>query len=266
MKDTRFAICQTAFSQMRPEPSQRSELISQLRLGEPVRVLEWQGNWALIETEHAYQGFVRSAQLQPVEENRLQDFVGILGMEEATRAGFPFSAGAFGWKQIGLALNEVFLFPDIPPTGAEFGKKISDLAAQFLQVPYVWGGKTQWGLDCSGLVQLVLNLMGYSFPRDAWQQAARGMDIPFEPSEPEFHPGDLLFFREEGKTVHHVALSTGGSEFIHSSEWVRINSLSQKSEDFAEDRLKTLCLARRLSGSSLVKVSTSVAELFNQNK
>lgn len=263
-----FARCITAFSQMRPEPSHRAELISQLRKGEAVRVLEQQDSWTLAETEHGYRGFVRTAQLKPFSARDFSLlFEGITGISEAEQAGFPFSAGSFRWKDETGPEIPGFLQKQSFRYFSDFGAELAALAMHFTGVPYVWGGKTQWGLDCSGLVQLLVNLTGYSFPRDAWQQAGCGIEIPYDNSFADLQKGDLLFFREEGKAIHHVAIALGGAAFIHASEWVRAQSLDPAGKDFAEDRKKTLCMVRRLIPAGLSTMADSLRNLqFHQNR
>jgi hypothetical protein len=257
----KFALCQVAFSQLRIAPSHASELLSQLRFGEPVKILQTNVDWCFIVTEHGYEGFVRTAQLFPLEEISKPVMAGLISNRQAKALHLPFSAGAFCWEK---GIDEKFsISPEPRRLNLElFGEELCQLAKQFSDVPYVWGGKTAWGLDCSGLVQLVLNLMGYSFPRDAWQQAEIGEEISFNPQEPEFEPGDLLFFRETGKRIHHVAISIGGLRYIHASEWVRINSLSPKDDDFSDDRCRTLYTAKKIRPASLQTLKISIQKMM----
>lgn len=96
-------------------------------------------------------------------------------------------------------------------------------AAEYLGVPYVWGGLSSKGMDCSGLVRMACMAQGKLMPRDAWQQAQCGREIPAD----SLRPGDLLFFGR--KRVTHVAIYEGDSLFIHASELVRRNSLDPSS-------------------------------------
>ncbi len=245
-----IAICICAFAQLRAEASHKAELVSQLQFGEPVRILSQSGDWAKIQTEHAYEGHVRIPQLQ-ILSHFSQENLHMASMELSQEKRLPYSAGAFVWENFNPSEAQLGgFFPAKNPSGFS-GTKLADTCLKFLDVPYVWGGKTQWGLDCSGLVQLAVNLQGYSFPRDAWQQAEIGTSIQFDPSKPSFEKGDILFFKEEGKKIHHVAVSLGGQQFIHASEWVRINSFSENEPDFAPERLRTLCLAKKIGPADL---------------
>ena len=261
-----IALCLTAFSQVKGEASHRSELVSQLRYGEPVQILDAGKEWSLIETEHRYQGFVRTAHLQTVSPEHLPEFSGIAGKAAAAQAGFPYSIGAFQWASGILPGWRPLAIAEPVEDQLNFGKSLAVLAGLFLHVPYVWGGKTQWGLDCSGLVQLVMNLSGYSFPRDAWQQAEAGEELAFSAKEIQAKEGDLLYFGHEGKRIHHVGISLGGARFIHASEWVRTNSLSEEDSDFAPDRLETLVKIKRILPSGTARLYESVRELLLSQK
>jgi cell wall-associated NlpC family hydrolase len=260
-----IAICQCAYAQLRAEPTHKSELVSQLKYGEPVRILSQSGDWAKIQTEHAYEGHVRLPQLQ-IMTNFSPKNLHLSNLEISQEKGLPYSAGSFVWEDFLPSETQVASFIPAKNPSEFTGIGLADTCLKFLQVPYVWGGKTQWGLDCSGLIQLAVNLQGYSFPRDAWQQAEIGEEISFDQQHPQFEPGDLLFFREAGKRIHHVAISLGGDLFVHASEWVRIQSLSTAHSNFAEARLKTLCLAKKIRPAGLQTLSDSIQSfLKDQN-
>jgi len=125
-------------------------------------------------------------------------------------------------------------------------KNIVATAERFLGVPYLWGGNSIKGVDCSGLVWNVYFLNGIILPRNASQQAAVGKDVPLD----RLKPGDLIFFGRYSETgepkVSHVGISTGGSHFIHSSQVVRTGSLSPKDHDYYDS--KQALFARRVAG------------------
>jgi cell wall-associated NlpC family hydrolase len=105
---------------------------------------------------------------------------------------------------------------DIPPSPDRLRARLIDDARQFMGVYYLWGGCTEWGIDCSGLVQLVHKINGIAIPRDADLQFAAA-----RPVEPPYAPGDLLFFGGETdrRRITHVGLSTGGWNIIHASRF-----------------------------------------------
>jgi hypothetical protein len=105
------------------------------------------------------------------------------------------------------------------------GLNPSDVARRFLHAPYLWGGKSILGMDCSGLVQLCFALLGITLPRDASQQVLLGEQVS---SPKEALPGDLAFFANpEGKVVH-VALVMAEGCIIHASGSVRIDRLDSE--------------------------------------
>ena len=96
-------------------------------------------------------------------------------------------------------------------------------------VPYLWGGKSSFGIDCSGLIQILFQSVGIELPRDTWQQAEYFSDhkIPLD----SVQPGDILFFGKDEK-ITHTALSSGGSNFLHSQGWVKEESLDKFQANF----------------------------------
>jgi cell wall-associated NlpC family hydrolase len=99
------------------------------------------------------------------------------------------------------------------------GDAVVETAREWAGTPYVWGGRTRWGSDCSGLVQAVYRLHGFLLPRDSYQQAEIGEPIDVGAGFAILEPGDLLFFRgDEAPGVVHVALSLGGAGILHAAQ------------------------------------------------
>ena len=93
----------------------------------------------------------------------------------------------------------------------------------FLNSPYLWGGKSFLGIDCSGFTQLVFSLCGIKIPRDAYQQIELGKKLNFN----ETKPGDLIFFINEMDRIHHVGIALKDDKIIHASGKVRIDTLNK---------------------------------------
>lgn len=147
-----------------------------------------------------------------------------------------------------LGTGEVLALDRLPDRFPPRGESVARTARRWLGTPYLWGGVTPAGADCSGLVQSVLRMHGIAVPRDADLQARVG--TPIDPGK-DFHdvqPGDLLFFAERPDRITHVAISLAGPHIIHSAltnGGVDVNDLSGDLE--AEQRLRTLFVeARRL--------------------
>lgn len=228
-----FAICNLAIIPLRAEPSDRSEIVSQVLFGEHFEVLEKQNQWTKIKLQFDnYEGWVDSKQYQIISEKSYSDLSKDAIILNADLVEYVTnSKNMFIPIPLGASLS--FLnHAEINTEGFEFeGMKISGIkdksslittAYQYLNAPYLWGGKTPFGIDCSGFTQMVYKLNGYKLLRDASQQSTQGDALSFiEESE----PGDLAFFdNEEGKIIH-VGIIMENNYIIHASGKVRIDRL-----------------------------------------
>jgi hypothetical protein len=130
------------------------------------------------------------------------------------------------------------------PAGTPAGKDLIERARRFLGIPYIWGGTSAKGFDCSGLVKRVFRMEGMETPRDADQQSVTGSPVD-EESPREIPEGTLLFFGE-GNRVTHVAISLGGGMFIHSYGDVRVNSLLENDPEYEENLARIYLFSRDL--------------------
>lgn len=222
---------------LRGEPSDEAELVDQLHYKELTHVLGVRGGWSYVVADDGYFGWLPSGILEvmrgshsgrrvaaavaPIHAACDRD-AAILGhLPAGTRLPMQQMPGAEdGWVSVGLvshgsstsgylALDDAVELDDLPhrpPTGAD----LVATAEPFVGTPYLWGGTSALGLDCSGLVQQVYRLNGVGLPRDADQQALAGRDV----TEPR--PGDLIFFGSP--KVTHVALYAGDGEVIHAPQ------------------------------------------------
>lgn len=220
---------------LRQESSHRAEQVSQLLFGEKAEILEEHGEWALIKTHNDhYSGWV---ELKSLSENGTTNFNRpILVLAQPLfgvyykRALIYLPAGSelpvdASNGTIVLGENEFIIPPKTKSKPFEIGKTLADTATRFLNAPYLWGGRTILGFDCSGFSQLVYKLHGKKLPRDAKEQAKEGMAVEFIQ---EALPGDLIFFDNEEGTITHVGIYMGENLIIHASASVHIDNVDQQ--------------------------------------
>lgn len=228
-----FGICNLAIVPVRSEPSDRSEIVTQLLFGEHIEILEHQNQWSRIKIQYDdYEGWVDSKQYQVISEanyNQLSNEAIILNADlidyitSPDNLLLPIPLGA---SLSFLNNNEInisnFDFEGTKTSGIKPKSALINTAFMYLNAPYLWGGKTPFGIDCSGFTQMVYKLNGYKIHRDASQQALEGEPLSFiEESE----AGDLAFFDNEEGNIIHVGIIMDNNYIIHASGKVRIDRL-----------------------------------------
>jgi uncharacterized protein YgiM (DUF1202 family) len=200
---------------MRLDPSDRSEMTNQILHGETMVLLQENEKWYRVKLDHDhYEGWVDKKQLDVCESTQIQRGHLLPNPMIVNTRFYP--AGSY--------LREDVILP--PSTTSD----IMFIAKQFLGVPYLWGGRSHAGIDCSGFTQIVYRIMGYLIPRDANQQAALGSIVDFLEISTT---GDLAFFEnEEGKIIHVGIILNNCSEqyptIIHASGEVRVDILDNQ--------------------------------------
>lgn len=228
----RYAICQVSVSPIRAEASDRSEMVTQALFGEKIEITETKKNWIKIKDDFdGYEGWADHKQFLEISEDEYHSIQNDkfasesfnLAVENETPVTLPMAAH----------------LPNLSGGKIRFGKKeleylgefqagnldksdIPDLTMMYLNTPYLWGGKSVFGIDCSGMVQQVYKFCGIKLPRDAYQQSEIGDALSFVE---EAEPGDLAFFdNPEGKIIH-VGIILGGNKIIHAHGKVRIDPI-----------------------------------------
>ena len=208
-------ICTVSVAAIRAEQSHQSEMTSQLLYGETVEILQTKGKFIKVKMHFdGYEGWIDSQQIAEIssdyfDERKTQLVSNTVQMYNTSQGPILLSMGS--------EVNS----EKISPTFLSL-ENISETAKQFLNVPYLWSGRSFFGIDCSGFVQLIYKAHGISLPREAQQQSEVGDVLSFVE---ESKPGDLAFFEDEEGRICHVGMMLSDHEIIHASGKVRIDSL-----------------------------------------
>ncbi len=256
-----FGIGHLSVIPLRKHPFHTAEMTSQVLFGETFAVYEKYHNWCRVRCSFDdYGGWVNQPEYQPVSEETFMNLTNrpaaivtdvVQVMYDLTRNRmFPVLIGSTlpGYKDQAFEIEGIKYSYEgevtIPGIGTQC-RKLVENAWIFLQSPYMWGGRTPFGIDCSGFVQLVYKLCGISLLRDASQQAVQGEIVNLLS---ESHPGDLAFFDNEEGDISHVGLLLDSQTIIHTSGKVRTDKIDHHGIFNEETRQYThkLRLIRRI--------------------
>lgn len=211
---------------IRREPAHTSELVSQLLYGESYDVLDVYEDWVNIRCHYdQYEGWISKKQHQPISNLSktnfvLASFIGkVIQKEQVTNivlgSSLPFIKSSLSlFKEIELVGKHT------DPSGSINLSDLEHYSKMYLNSPYLWGGRSVFGIDCSGFTQVVFKLLGILLPRDAYQQAELGKPIAFAD---EVEAGDLAFFDNTEGKITHVGILLSKNQIIHASGKVRID-------------------------------------------
>ena len=236
----KYGICALSIVPCRLEASDPSEMVSQLLFGEIYRVIDERKNWIKIRASHdGYESWIDRKQHLEIKREEFMsleksprsfsnDLISLLQEQEK---------GSFSPMVLGSVLpnyndgNITFLDKEFSFEGEmipqpSIGRDLLiDTAFLYLNAPYLWGGRTPFGIDCSGYSQIVYRMCGIDLPRDASQQAEIGDRLSFIE---EATPGDLAFFDNIEGRITHVGILLGDNKIIHASGKVRVDRIDHQ--------------------------------------
>ncbi|MDY8136216.1 C40 family peptidase [Aquimarina sp. 2201CG5-10] len=237
-----YGICNLSIIPLRFEPQDTSELVSQVLYGEHFKVLEQRKKWSRIRLAFdKYEGWIDNKQYIEITESDYKQFenqplslvgdmVEFVSCEQDQLMPIPLGAslGALDFLKHQYEGTRII--------EQQSKEKLVETAFLFLNAPYLWGGKTNFGIDCSGFTQMVYKLNGYKILRDASQQATQGDPLSFiEESE----PGDLAFFDNEEGAITHVGIMMKDNYIIHAHGKVRVDRIDHTGIYNNEKRMHT---------------------------
>lgn len=224
----KYGLCHLSIVPLRLETSDASELVTQVLYGETFKVIEERKNWSRIRLHFdKYEGWIDNKQFVFTSEEDHQaltkttpklvsDLVGMGTTEENQLLALPMGCNVAVASYLNHTAEGAVVSEKFPK------QHIINTALLYMNAPYLWGGKTPFGIDCSGFTQMCYKLNGYKLLRDASQQATQGEPLSFiEESE----PGDLAFFDNAEGNIIHVGIIMEDNYIIHAHGKVRIDRL-----------------------------------------
>lgn len=280
--DKHYGVINLSVGNIRSNPEHSAELATQALLGTVVNVLKENDGWYLIQTPDKYISWINTGGIQLVDENTVNEWKNekkvIITKNYSTLFSEPSISGEIvsdlvmgdilklieinnGFAKVefpdgrqGYVKNEdIMNFEKWAGDSTASSKNIIATAKLFMGLPYLWGGTSSKGVDCSGFTKTIFYMNGVILPRDASQQVKVGELVNTDSNFDNLIPGDLLFFGRKKTDAHkekiiHVALYIGNGRYIHSSGRVRYNSLDSNAEDFNKYRYDTFIRAKRIIG------------------
>ncbi|MBI4931250.1 MAG: C40 family peptidase [Bacteroidetes bacterium] len=234
-----FGICNLSIVPCRKEPSDKSEMVTQLLFGEHFEVLEEKKSWTLIRIEYdGYECWIDKKQFLPLNDIKgindsnnavTTDIVQLAEDENGNLVSVLLGSSLPKFKDKSFSLGKEkysfegnVSFPFAKKKALPNGEDLGGASRWYLNTPYLWGGRSPFGLDCSGFTQMVFKLNGTKLKRDAHQQAEQGEALSFLEEAKE---GDLAFFDNEDGKIVHVGIILDKGKIIHAFGKVRIDKL-----------------------------------------
>lgn len=236
-----YGISSLSLIPVRKEPSEKSEMVTQVLYGEHFEILEQMVGWCHVKLAYdGYEGWIDQKMITPLSQrtfNKIEsspsaitkDVFTIIPVNEEQNIMLVSGSTLPIWrpylKKFRIDKNVYSM-----PGGVSYGEHsnlrelIITQSLKYFNAPYLWGGRSPFGVDCSGLTQIIYKIAGIKLPRDASEQVYFGTAISFvEESE----PGDLAFFDDDEGNIIHVGIMWKRNKIIHASGQVRIDNVDQ---------------------------------------
>ena len=236
----KYGIIAMSIVPCRLEPADTSEMVSQLLFGEIYRVIDERKNWVKIRGVHdGYESWIDRKQHLEIKRDEFMELekapktistelISLLNEKDSDQF-FSLVLGSilpqFSNQTCNFSSKSFEFDGDIITQPKENRQILVDTAFLFLNSPYLWGGRTPFGIDCSGFSQIVYRMSGIDLPRDASQQAEVGDRLSFIE---EATPGDLAFFDNNEGKITHVGILLGDNKIIHASGKVRVDRIDHQ--------------------------------------
>ncbi len=297
MEGNTEGVIKISVANLRSRPSHSSELVTQAILGTPVKVYKKDGGWYYIQTPEGYLAWVDYGGVTPFSKNDLSAWKAAEKVIYLKTFGFAYE-GANSESQVisDLVAGNILEFAGeengfykvkyphgkvgyIEKSHAQpyeqwltglqpSGETLVETSKTLMGIPYLWGGTSAKGVDCSGYTKTIFFLNGIIIPRDASQQIHTGIEVDTERKFENLVPGDLLFFGRKAtetspERVIHVGMWIGDNKFIHSMGDVHISNFDLTADDFDEYNYNRYLRTKRVLGQEDEKlIQLTQSDLF----